>query len=139
MMTVRVGQNNESGSKANQEINLRVDIAFLIRKQSQKWKKSGIIKGKMVMIKLYDINKITVKSVHIFHCVFSANVSALLFLYLINDISHLSHANSSQTQNAFVQANRLTKTCRKRSLARVGLENHIDFTYGHLQYNDNDS
>lgn len=39
MMTVRVGQNNESGSKTNQEINLHVDIAFLIRKQSQKWKK----------------------------------------------------------------------------------------------------
>ena len=74
------------------------------------------------MIKLYDISKITLKSVHVFFIACSWQISAPLFLYLINVISHFSHANSSQTQSAFVQANRLTKTCRKRSLARVGLE-----------------
>ena len=72
MMTVRVGQNNESGSKTIREINLHVDIAFHIKKTKPKVEKSGMIKVKMVMITLYDISKITLKSVHIFHCVFSA-------------------------------------------------------------------
>ena len=63
----------------------------------------------MVMIKLDDRSKMTLKSVHSFHCVFSGkNIRVIVSISdQIMSFLYVSHANCSQTKNAFVQASRL--------------------------------
>ena len=71
MMIVRVGQMKAEVKQIKKFISIRILHCSEENKtkSEQKWSD----KVRMVMIKLDDMSKITLKSVHNFHCVFSAN------------------------------------------------------------------